>query len=184
MTVFNYSRQTERLIIRPLVKEDYSSWLDGFNQRQPSQHRHDSGRMDMEECTKQWFDSLVENHQQLAADDTAYVFAVFRKSDGNHIGMVDFSTLARNDFQWGRLGYTIHNQHWQRGYGKEAVDAALKISFSDLEYHRIEAHINTDNPASVRLAESIGMEFECVRKGFIHEFGSWTDNLIYYKNAQ
>lgn len=28
--------ETERLIIRPFQKEDYESWLDGFNKRLPS----------------------------------------------------------------------------------------------------------------------------------------------------
>ncbi|KAB2330808.1 GNAT family N-acetyltransferase [Cytobacillus depressus] len=97
--------------------------------------------------------------------------------------MVDFSTLARDDFQWGRIGYTIHNQYWRKGYGKEAVNEALKIAFKYLNFHRIEAHINIDNSASINLAESVGMEYECTRKGFIFEFGEWTDNLIYFKNS-
>ncbi|TGB03690.1 N-acetyltransferase [Halobacillus salinus] len=181
---FDASSKTDRLQIRPLQKSDYETWLQGFTNRYPSQYRHDAGQIDMSECTEEWFGGLVDKHQELASNDTAHVFGVFRIEDGKHIGMVDFSTLARDNFQWGRLGYTIHNQFWRQGYGKEAVGAALQIAFTDLGFHRIEAHINTDNDASVRLAESVGMEYECTRKGFINEFEEWTDHLVFYKNAQ
>ena len=183
LKIFEYSSETERLVIRPLKKEDYQYWLNEFENRFPSQHRHDKGKIDMSECTFEWFANLVEKHQELALDDTAHVFGIFRKEDGTNLGMVDFSTLARNDFHWGRIGYTIHNQYWQKGYGKEAVKEALNIAFRDLNYHRIEAHINLDNTPSINLAESVGMEFECIRKGFIYEFGEWTDHLIYYRNS-
>lgn len=181
---FNIVSETERLEIRPLNIADYEKWLEGFNNRQLSKHRHDLGKIDMRECTLEWFTNLVNKHQELALKDTAYVFAVFNKSDGTHIGMIDFSTLEREDFQWGRIGYTIHNQYWGMGYGKEAVKEALNIAFKDLKYHRIEAHINLDNSASINLAKSVGMEYECTRKRFIFEFGEWTDNLIYYKNSK
>ncbi|WP_421378478.1 GNAT family N-acetyltransferase [Bacillus salacetis] len=184
MDSFTYKAETERLSVRPLTNGDYSSWYRGFNERLPSHHRHDPGRLDMSDCTEQWFASLVKKHQNLAVEDTAYIFGVFNNKNGEHLGMVDFSTLARNEFQWGRIGYTIHNQYWGAGYGKEAVSLALKLAFSQLEYHRIEAHINLDNQASIHLAKSVGMDFECVRKAFIQEFGEWTDNLIYYKNAE
>ena len=98
--------------------------------------------------------------------------------------MVDFSTLARGEFQWGRIGYTIHNQYWKKGYGKEAVQEALHIAFTPLGFHRIEAHINLDNVPSMKLAESAGMKFECKREGFLFEFGEWTDHLVYYVNAE
>ena len=184
MNTFTYKTETERLIVRPLAEKDYSEWYRGFNGRRASQYRHDQGKLDMGECTEEWFSSLVEKHQTLASEDTAYVFGVFGKVSGKHLGMVDFSTLAREDFQWGRLGYSIHNQYWGNGFGKEAVAGALEIAFSELKYHRIEAHINLDNQASIRLAESVGMEFECIRKAFIYEFGEWTDNLVYFINAR
>ncbi|WP_409250868.1 GNAT family N-acetyltransferase [Bacillus sp. SCS-153A] len=183
MDSFTYKTETERLIVRPLAEKDYLDWYRGFNERRPSQYRHDQGKLDMSECSEDWFASLVKKHQSLALEDTAFVFGVFAKKDGTHLGMVDFSTLARDNFQWGRIGYSIHNQFWGKGYGKEAVAGALDIAFRELKYHRIEAHINLDNQASIRLAESVGMEFECIRKGFIYEFGEWTDNLVYYKNA-
>lgn len=151
--------------------------------RYPSKHRYDPGKIDMSECMREWFESLVLKHQVLAVQDIAYVFGVFRKADGIHLGMIDLSTLARDDFQWGRIGYTIHNQYWRKGYGKEAVTELLNLAFHQLDFHRLEAHINVGNTA-IKLAESVGMKFECIRKGFIFEFGEWTDHLIYYKNAR
>lgn len=181
---FDIESETERLVIRPLHHEDYEKWFEGFNNRESSKHRHDPGKRDMSECTPEWYSDLINKHQDLAVNDIAYVFAIFKKNDGAHVGMIDFSTYERDEFQWGRIGYTIHNQYWRMGYGKEAVREALNIAFRHLKYNRIEAHINLDNPASIHLAESVGMEYECTRKGFIFEFGEWTDNLIYYKNSQ
>lgn len=181
-TETQFEIKSERLIVRSLTIEDYSNWLKEFENRNPSQHRHDEGKKDMSECTEEWFGNLLDNHQKLAANDVAYILGVFRKSDNKHIGMIDFSTLERMDFQWGRIGYTIHNQHWGKGYGKEAVEAALQLAHKDLGFHRIEAHINIDNTASIKLAESAGMKFECIREGFIFEFGEWTDNYVYFIN--
>lgn len=179
MTFDNY-RTTKRLVIRPLKVKDYLIWLEGFNGRKPTQYKYDPGKIDMSECTDSWFKKLVARHQELAEEDVAHVFAVFEKDTGHHIGMVDFSTLARDNFQWGRIGYTIHNQHWSRGFAKEAVHAALAIAFDELHFHRIEAHINIDNKPSYKLAESVGMKYECTREGFIYEGLQWTDHLIYF----
>ncbi len=180
---FELMSETKRLIIRPLTKGDYRNWLTQFENRLPSQYRHDKGKMDMSECTEEWFHQLVDRHQKLALADSAYIFGVFKKEGGMHLGMVDFSTLARDEFQWGRIGYSIHNQHWGNGYGKEAVKEALHLAFGHLNYHRIEAHINLDNAPSANVAQSAGMELECIRKGFIYENDEWTDHLIYCKMA-
>ncbi|MFP7171571.1 GNAT family N-acetyltransferase [Terribacillus sp. 7520-G] len=176
---FDFRANADGILIRPLSKADYSKWFSGFSRRKFSQHPHDPGLPDMTGCTATWFSALVDKHQQLAADDKAYVFAVFRQADGAHLGMIDFSTLARDDFQWGRIGYTIHNQYWGNGYGKAAVRLALEAAMTELRYQRVEAHINLDNPQSIALAKSVGMRFECIRKGFIFENGQWTDHLVF-----
>jgi [ribosomal protein S5]-alanine N-acetyltransferase len=180
---FHYNQETDRLVIRPFIEEDYTTWLNEFENRLPSQHKYDEGKIDMSICTEKWFEELVNKHQKMALEDKVYVFGIFRKEDNAHIGAIDFSTIMRDDFHWARFGYSIHNQFWRKGYGKEAAKAAIELAFEKLNYHRIEAHINIDNNASVKLAESIGMEYECTRKGFIYENDKWTDNLIYYINA-
>ncbi len=181
---FTLFTETNRLVIRPLKKTDFDNWLYEFKNRRPSQHKHDKGRMNMSDCNEYWFAHLVKTHQELAITDQAYIFGIFRKQDGVHLGMVDFSTLARDNLQWGRMGYTIHNQFWRQGYGKEAVLAALNLAFTQLDYRRIEAHIDLDNTPSIELAKNVGMEFECIRKAFLFESGEWSDHRVYYKIAQ
>ena len=100
---FEYTTETERLLLRPLKNTDYEHWLRAFENRYPSQNRHDQGKLDMSECTQEWFYHLVDKHQELAHTDNEYIFGVFSKTDGTHLGMIDFSTLARDDFSNRRL---------------------------------------------------------------------------------
>lgn len=181
---FDIVSETERLVLRPLQETDYEEWLAGFYDKLPKQNKYDDEKTDMSEWTQEKFNQVVRSHQDLAMKDKIYVFSIFRKSDYKNIGYVDISTIMREEFQWGAIGYRLHNQFWKKGYGKEAVSAVLQIAFESLAFHRIEAHINLDNSASIQLAENVGLTFECVREKFIYEFGEWTDNLVYIKNGK
>jgi [ribosomal protein S5]-alanine N-acetyltransferase len=59
------------------------------------------------------------------------------------------------------------------------VRAALRAGFESFGYHRIEAAINLDNYISITLAQSVGLQKECVRRGFYYENEQWVDHLIY-----
>ncbi|ETP68050.1 hypothetical protein G159_14640 [Planococcus glaciei CHR43] len=71
--------RTERLIMRPLRKQDYQEWLRGFEQRAHSQNRHDQGKIDMSECTQDWFEDLVNKHQKLTIKDIAHIFIIIHR---------------------------------------------------------------------------------------------------------
>ena len=175
--------ETDRLVIRPLENQDYEYWIEGIHDRYPSQNTYDADKMDLNGWNQEKFnEDVVAKFETFWEKDEVYVFGVFRKSDQKHIGKVEICTLMRDEFQWGLLGYTIHNQFWRKGYGKEAVKETLNMAFETLGFHRIEAHINIDNRPSIQLAESVGMDYECTRKAFIYEGHEWTDNLVYYMN--
>ncbi|MES1025588.1 GNAT family protein [Gloeocapsa sp. BRSZ] len=171
--------ETERLILRPQKSSDYEAWYAGFSGRLPQQSKYDEGQISLEGCNLAWFSSLCDRHQEQALSDYAYIFGVYLKQTHQHLGNVDLSTIYREEKQWANLGYSIHNQYWRQGFGKEAVKAALIAGFKDLEYHRIEAAINLDNHPSIALAESVGLKKECVRRGFYYENEQWVDHLIY-----
>jgi RimJ/RimL family protein N-acetyltransferase len=48
----------------------------------------------------------------------------------------------------------------------------------------LEAAINLDNKASIRLAKSIGMKREGIKKRYWFEYEKWTDHLIYVANPE
>lgn len=171
--------ETERLILRPQVLSDYDSWYAGFAGRLPQQEQYDEGQIDMRGYDASWFADLCQRHQQQALRDYAYIFGVFSKQTNQHLGNVDLSTIQREEKQWANLGYGIHNQYWNQGFGKESVSAALRAGFERLGYHRIEAAINLDNHRSIALAQRVGLQKECVRRGFYYENEQWVDHLIY-----
>jgi [ribosomal protein S5]-alanine N-acetyltransferase len=176
--------ETDRLILRPQEPRDFKAWYDGFVNRSPARSTYDEGQIDMARCNPDWFLGICERHQEQALRDYAYILGVFSKQTHQHLGNVDLSTIQREQKQWANLGYSIHNQHWRQGFAKEAVSALLIAGFQDLAYHRIEAAINLDNHASIALAKSVGLQQECVRRGFYYENEQWVDHVIYVGLAE
>ncbi|MEM1238275.1 MAG: GNAT family protein [Cyanobacteria bacterium P01_H01_bin.26] len=171
--------ETDRLILRPQKSSDYEVWYAGFSGRLPQQSKYDEGWISLKGCDPAWFSKLCAHHQEQALSDYAYIFGVFSKQTAQHLGFVDLSTIYREEKQWANLGYSIHNQHWGQGFGREAVKAALIAGFENLGYHRIEAAINLDNRPSIALAQKVGLQKECIRRGFYYENEQWVDHVIY-----
>ena len=178
-TVWNITLHTERLELRPLQSDDYEMWYAGFTHRLPAQHAHDPGRLDLTGCHQEWFTALCQRHQRLALDDQVYIWGIFLRTTGMHLGAIDIATIRRAENQWANLGYGIHNQFWRQGFAREAAQAALTAGFRDLYYHRIEAAIHVENHPSIALARAVGMNYEGIRRGFFYENDTWADHVIY-----
>lgn len=174
--------ETARLYIRPLKSNDLEAFKEGFAQRKPKQNAYDADDIDVSGYTRATFKEVIQSLIQLAADDESYIFAIFLKDSHLPIGKVEFTTLLREPFNWGMVGYVLNNSYWGRGYGSEAVTAAVQYALQHLNYHRIEAHITPDNSRSIRTAENAGLSFECIREKFIQEENGWIDKSIYVIN--
>ena len=120
----------------------------------------------------------------MVIEDYSYLFHIFCKEDGKSLGYCDITPHRRENFQYARIGYTIFNNFWGKGYATECVECLVKLGFGQLKLHRLEAHVNLDNPASKKVLKKVGFTYECIRKGFILEDGIWTDNEIYYRNLE
>lgn len=174
--------QSERITVRPAAMADYQNFVSGYAGCGPSKNRFDEGGFDTSFMTEDWYRRLLERRGKEAERDYSYMFHIFRRSDGAALGCCDVTTLFREEFQYAKIGYTIHNPYWGQGYATECAGLLVKIGFRLLDFHRLEAHVNLDNPASKAVLRKNGFRLECVRKGFILENGVWTDNEIYYLN--
>lgn len=103
------------------------------------------------------------------------------KINGASVGYCDITTHMREDFQYARIGYTIFNQFWQQGYAKEAIHAIVQIGFEDLNFHRLEVHINKDNDISKRLFSLQDLYLNALEKNLLWKMvvGSIMKSIIY-----
>jgi RimJ/RimL family protein N-acetyltransferase len=171
--------RTKRLELRPYKLNDYECWKEAFTKRKPKQHKYDRGPLSAKYANKSFYRKLYFRHERYAKKDQCFPFGIFDKRTGAHLGVIDISTICRDWYQWASIGYVVHNTYQGRGYGKEAVRAAIKVAFTKLGYKRVEASIRPDNRRSMRLAKSLGMRREGIRKEYIYDNKRWEDHVIY-----
>ncbi len=144
----------------------------------PCMNKWDHGGKPEKDLTKAQFKKLVSDQSKRRKLDTFYDLGVFDRT-GHLVGNVSLMEVSRGISQTAFLGYRIYNNYWRMGYGKEAVLAMIDIGFKDLRLHRIEAGIEPGNIRSIRLAKSLGMRREGLKKRAIFLRSQWVDLLMY-----
>ncbi len=180
------NHKTKRLLIRPLELSDYQSWKDCRLNLLEKRNQFDSGPRTEEDCSISHFRKIIRKHRNLAKNDQLYVYGVFDKKTKKWFGQIDILVLCRQDRQLGNIGYWIANRYWGRGFGKEAAIAALEIGFSKLNLHRLEASIDRGNIKSIRLAKSIGMKLDGLKRKHLFDKykGQWIDQIVYFSHPE
>jgi len=83
-----------------------------------------------------------------------YEFAILL--DDVHIGAV--SVYLEEDFSVGELGWIIDKTYWGNGYAYEASKELVTMCAKDLGIHRFIAHCDSENMASRKVMEKLGMK--------------------------
>ncbi|MCQ4808397.1 GNAT family N-acetyltransferase, partial [Intestinimonas massiliensis] len=84
--------------------------------------------------------SLLTEGARLAEEDRSYRFYLaLREAPERIVGLVGLNNLVRGAFQSCFLGYKLDGGLMRRGYMTEAVEEAVRIAFTVLGLHRIEA---------------------------------------------
>jgi ribosomal-protein-alanine N-acetyltransferase len=77
------------------------------------------------------------------------------------------------------IGYWLGEEFWGRGIATEAVRAMTEYAFSNYDICRIYAGVFEWNPASMRVLEKAGYEFESRAKKSATKDGQTIDEFIY-----
>ena len=118
----------------------------------------------------------LQNSYQPFEQDKVFELAIARKEDGLVIGLVG---LIRRDHRQGEMGWALAAEYRGQGYATEAARALMAYGFSALGLHRIHADTNSDNLASRRIMERLGMRQEAQLRDAVYEQGRWLDRCIY-----
>jgi aminoglycoside 6'-N-acetyltransferase len=79
----------------------------------------------------------------------------------------------------GEMGWAFDPGAGGRGYATEAVHALMRIAFETYGMHRVLAHVDPRNGASLRLCERVGMRREghLRQNAFIKD--EWVDSVVF-----
>lgn len=127
------------------------------------------------------FQSHILSREYEASKRGTYLrYYIFEKDRPDKIiGTVSFGNVLPDPYQCCNAGYKISPEHQGKGYGTEALKAAMDAAFYYLSVHRMNAFVMEDNYASIRILEKCGFEKEgkCIKNLCVK--GKWTDHLLY-----
>lgn len=98
--------------------------------------------------------------QHSAKQGTAVEFAVFLKEDPEkYIGNCGLVSIS-SSHQKAEIAYFIDKNEWGKGYATEVASFMLSYGFEVLGLERIYGHCMSRNPASRKVMEKVGLQFE------------------------
>jgi ribosomal-protein-alanine N-acetyltransferase len=174
-----------RLLLRPLVLEDFPSW-------QEVRRRNADWLLKWEPIRNTAAPDPVESRDAFAARcgarqrerqlGTGYGYGAF--VDGHFRGEINLNIVQRGPFQSAYVGYWIDEACAGKGYMPEAVVLLCQAAFEELRLHRIQISIIPRNLASRRVVEKLEIREEGVAQRYLEINGTWEDHIRYAITAE
>lgn len=114
----------------------------------------DRGVRTLDDARKYILEGPVASYERLGFG----MYRVELKATGAPIGICGL--VKRDSLGDVDLGYALLPAHWGRGYAFEAASAVLAFARGELGLRRVVAVTASDNTASVRVLEKLGMRYE------------------------
>jgi RimJ/RimL family protein N-acetyltransferase len=139
--------ETERLILRPPVREDFDA-LCAFHADEATM-KHLGG---VQSPAAVWrIMCLMAGAWHL---DGKHMFCVLDKTSGEWMGRI--GPLYPHDWPGREVGWGLHSKFWGKGYAVEAAVAAMDYVTTGLGWDDVIHSIAPDNPGSAAVARKVG----------------------------
>lgn len=149
--IANIRPESDRLIFRDWTEADFQQFYAICSDPAVMQFVGD-GDPWSEEKTKLWIESSIET-----AKTHGYCrWALIQKQTSELIGFCGFVPTSDGP----EIGWRIAKRFWGQGLATEAATAVLKHGFDTLGFQRVIALVQSQNRASIRICEKLGMKFE------------------------
>jgi ribosomal-protein-alanine N-acetyltransferase len=170
---------TKRLELRELRVSDWRAWARAHESALPKQDEWDLTPVPTSRRQKSRFKRQLEAQRKRFKKNEVFLWAMFLRETGEFVGWIDISRIARGEHQIANLGWFTMNRHRRNGYAKEAVTKLISVAFGDLGFHRLEAAIHPRNKASIKMAKSLGLHREGLKKFYLKYESAWQDHMVF-----
>jgi ribosomal-protein-alanine N-acetyltransferase len=99
--------------------------------------------------------------------------------DDVFVGQVTVGNILRGSAQSAQCGYWIDEQYAGRDVTPTAVAMVIDHCFTGMGLHRIEIAIRTENHASLRVVEKLGIAEYGFAPRYLHIDDDWRDHRLF-----
>lgn len=118
------------------------------------------------------FDKFLTRNET-ASDER---FFICLKTDGKIVGSINLSQIFLGNFRNAYLGYFVGAEFAGKGLTTEAIKLILRFAFRNLKLHRIEANVQPENLASIRVLRKNGFTKEGFSRRYLKIDKKWRDH--------
>jgi RimJ/RimL family protein N-acetyltransferase len=171
----DYPVATERLLIRPYIRDDYEALHAIHSREDVARYLYWPPRTP---DASRGVLARAMNNTSIGRENDLLILAVALAETGEVIGQANL-VWCSEEHRRAELGYLVHPDHQGRGYAQEIARALLRLGFEGLDAHRVIGRCDGRNAASANVMARVGMRREAhlVENEFVK--GEWTDELIY-----
>ena len=142
--------ETERLYLREMTEADYPDLCEMI-QDEETMYAYNGAMSDRE--SREWLERQLARYERYGFG----FWAVCLKETDEMVGQCGLTMQPWQDTEVLEIGYLLKKKYWHRGYATEAAVACKKYAFENLNRAKVYSIIKSDNLASMKIAESIGM---------------------------
>lgn len=143
--------ETDRLILRPFREGDLDAYTAALLTPEVRASLHIPGNFSRD-------DAWVGMAQQLGQWELRGTgqWALEEKGTGAFVGRAGTHRPERHDWPGIEIGWTLHPDHWGKGYATEAGAAARDFAFANFDVDAIYSCILHENTRSQAVAKRLG----------------------------
>ena len=110
--------------------------------------------------------------------DQDYIYGIFNQEETQVIGGTGLHTRLGADAR--EIGYWIHVDYINQGYGTEVTSALIKVAFEIDQVNRVEIHCDPENTGSAAIPRKIGLTHEATLRARVFDSdGKPRDTMIW-----
>ncbi len=164
---------TERLVLRQFTKADLPEIFKVRTDPRVSKFitRPDFKSMEDAEAYITKINNLVNNNE-------SGIWGITMKGVDKIMGSICLWNIKKEDYR-AEVGYEMRPEFWGQGIMNEAMKALIDYGFNTMKLHSIEATVNPDNAASIKVLERNKFVKEAhFKENYFHN-GAFHDSAIY-----
>lgn len=166
--------ESDRLILRRLTLDDSNNMFNNWcNDDDVTKFLTWPTHLNVE-VTKKVLTSWIDEYNK----DNYYQWGIELKDSHELVGSISVTDIYENT-KVASVGYCIGKKWWNQGITSQALSMVIKFLFDEVDFNRIDAYHDPENPHSGMVMKKAGMQYEgTLRKSHLTNRGI-SDTCVY-----